>query len=120
MSEEHRGNLHLLDDPEFKDLASRKNRISIRLTALTLLIYYGFIGLIAFKRDVFGEKLLGSNVTLGIAMGVGVIVFSWIFTGIYVRWANDKYDTMVANIKQKAGLPSEAHGLGAKEGRSGP
>jgi uncharacterized membrane protein (DUF485 family) len=102
MSEEHRGNLHLLDDPEFKDLVARKNRISIYLTVLTLIVYYGFIGLIAFKRDVFGGMFVG-NITFGIALGVSVILSSWIFTGIYVRWANSKYDAMVQNIKSKAG-----------------
>lgn len=94
--------LHLLDDPEFKDLARRKNSISIVLTIATLLVYYGFILLIAFNREFFGKKV-SDNVPIGIPIGVGVIVFSWIFTGIYVRWANSKYDAMVENIKRKAG-----------------
>ncbi|MBI3854358.1 MAG: DUF485 domain-containing protein [Planctomycetes bacterium] len=102
MSEPPRGNLHLLDDPEFKDLVARKSRISIILTAITLVVYYGFILLIAFNRDVFGVKIVG-NVTFGILLGIGVILFSWVFTGIYVRWANSKYDAMVDNIRRKAG-----------------
>ena len=92
----------LLEDPEFKDLARRKNSISIVLTVATLIIYYGFIALIAFKRDLFGARFIGKT-TLGIPIGVGVILFSWVFTGIYVRWANSKYDAMVENIKRKAG-----------------
>ena len=83
-------------------LAARKNRISIQLTVLTLIVYYGFIALIAFKRDFFGIKVMG-NVTAGILVGIGVIIFSWVFTGIYVRWANQKYDAMVESIRQKAG-----------------
>ncbi len=101
MSDKPQGNLHLLEDPEFKDLASRKNRISLILTAITLVIYYGFILLIAFKRDLFASKVAG-NVTFGIALGIGVILSCWILTGIYVRWANDKYDAMVARIQEKA------------------
>jgi uncharacterized membrane protein (DUF485 family) len=116
MNEPHRSNLHLLDDPEFKDLAARKNRISLILTVLTLIIYYGFIGLIAFNRELFGNRFFG-RITLGIPIGVGVIFLSWVFTGIYVRWANDKYDSMVENIKRKAGLPAEAS---AKAGHGGP
>jgi uncharacterized membrane protein (DUF485 family) len=102
MNEQHRGNLQLLDDPEFKDLAARKDRISLILTVLTLIVYYGFIGLIAFNRDLFGARCFG-KITMGIPIGIGVILFSWLFTGIYVRWANSKYDAMVENIKRKAG-----------------
>jgi len=101
MSDEHRGNLQLLEYPEFKDLVSRKNRISIQLTAVTLIIYYCFIFLIAFKRDVFGAKAIG-NVTVGILLGIGVILACWLLTGVYVRWANRNYDSMVARLQEKA------------------
>ena len=101
MSDAPHGNLHLLQDPEFKDLASRKNRFSINLTIVTLIVYYGFILLIAFKRDLFASKVLG-NVPFGIFLGMGVILTCWVLTGVYVRWANDKYDAMVARIQEKA------------------
>jgi uncharacterized membrane protein (DUF485 family) len=101
MSEQQRGNLQLLEDPEFRDLAARKNRISVRLTAVTLLVYYGFILLIAFKRDVFAAKAVG-NVTFGILLGIGVIIACWLLTGVYVRWANRHYDSMVARLREKA------------------
>jgi uncharacterized membrane protein (DUF485 family) len=116
MSEQHPGNLRLLDDPEFKELASRKNRISIQLTIVTLIIYYGFIFLIAYKRDLFAHKIKG-NVTFGIFLGISVILACWVLTGIYVRWANKNYDSMVARLKEKAGLPPEAS---AKGGHAGP
>jgi len=99
---EHRGNLHLLEDPDFKDLVARKNRISIILTILTLIVYYGFILLIAFRREWFAAKM-GGNVTFGIYLGIGVILACFLLTGIYVRWANQNYDAMVERLKQKAG-----------------
>ncbi len=102
MSEQRHGNLHLLEDPEFKELASRKDGISAKLTIVTLGIYYGFIYLIAYQRDLFANKIAG-NVTLGVALGIGVILACWVLTGIYVRWANKNYDAMVARLKEKAG-----------------
>jgi len=102
MSEPHRGNLQLLDDPDFKDLVARKNTISINLTIATLIIYYGFILLIAFKRDLFGAKTAG-NVTFGVFLGIGVILACFLLTGIYVRWANRNYDAMVDRLRQNAG-----------------
>jgi len=101
MSDAPHGNLHLLEDPEFKDLARRKNRFTLQLTAVTLVLYYGFILLIAFKRDLFATKVSG-NVTFGIVLGIGVILSCWVLTGIYVRWANRDYDAMVARIQHKA------------------
>ena len=94
--------LKLLDDPEFKDLARRKNSISVVLTIATLVVYYGFILLIAFNPEFLGRRFT-ENIPIGIPIGIGVIVFSWAFTGIYVRWANTHYDAMVENMKRKAG-----------------
>ena len=99
--------LNLLQDPEFRRMARTKDTISILLTAATLVIYFGFILLIAFNRESFGMKIGSGGLTLGVLLGVGVIVASWALTGIYVRWANDKYDSMVATLKEKAG-----HGRG--------
>jgi len=92
----------LLNDPEFRAMARRKNAISLVLTASTLVVYFGFILLIAFKRDVFAGRLAG-GITVGVALGVGVIVASWALTGVYVRWANSKYDAMIDTLRKKAG-----------------
>jgi uncharacterized membrane protein (DUF485 family) len=94
--------LELLNDPEFRAMARTKDRISLVLTSITLVVYFGFILLIAFKRDLFGDRLAG-GITVGVALGVGVIVASWALTGVYVRWANSKYDAMVKTLREKAG-----------------
>ena len=101
MSDAPHGNLQLLEDPEFKDLVSRKNRFSILLTVVTLVIYYGFILLVAFKRGLFSAKVVG-DIPFGIVLGIAVIIACWVLTGIYVRWANQKYDAMVARLQEKA------------------
>ncbi len=103
MSDQPQGSLHLLEDPEFKDLVSRKNRFSIKLTIITLVIYYGFILLVAFKRGLFSAKVVG-DIPFGILLGITVIIACWVLTGVYVRWANNKYDAMVARIQEKAKL----------------
>lgn len=91
----------LLNDPEYRELTRQKSRISGILTMLTLLIYFGFIMLLAFAPDLLAPRL--GSATRGIPFGIAIIVLSWIFTGIYVRWANGRYDAMVAAIRAKAG-----------------
>ncbi len=92
----------ILEDEEFRTLARQKNLISLILTILELVIYFGFISLIAFNKPFLASKLSGS-MTVGIPVGIGVIILSWILTGIYVNWANKKYDRMVENIKNRIG-----------------
>lgn len=87
---------------EFHALARRKNRISLLLTLATMGIYFGFIFLIAFRKDLVGAKAT-ENMTWGIPLGIGVIVISWLFTGIYVAWANRTYDSRVAALRRKWG-----------------
>jgi len=92
----------ILADDDFKALRSQKNSISIILTILELVLYFGFIALIAFNKDFLSQKISGA-ITVGIPIAVSVIVLSWIFTGIYIRWANTKYDGMVKSLRDKIG-----------------
>ena len=82
----------------FSALVRKRWTVSLTLTALMLSIYYGFIVILAFRPDIFAERV-GQRLTLGIPVGLGVILASWLLTGLYVRWANDDYDTAVDNLK---------------------
>lgn len=94
----------LLEDPEFQKLARQKNTISLVLTILQLVLYFGFIALIAYNKAFLGQKVsAGSAITIGIPIAVGVIILSWILTGIYIFWANSRYDEMVKNVKARMG-----------------
>jgi len=94
----------ILNDPDFKDLSRQKFRISIILTVLELALYFGFIGLIAFNKPFLAQKLsAGVATTIGIPIAVGTILGSWVFTGIYIWWANKKYDVLVNKVKEKVG-----------------
>ncbi len=94
----------ILNDPDFKQLSSQKNTISIILTILELVLYFGFIGLIAYNKPFLAQKMSeGGAATIGIPIAVGTILFSWVFTGIYIWWANSKYDDLVKKVKEKVG-----------------
>lgn len=92
----------MLSDPDFQVLTRRKNSISLVLTMLELVLYFGFIALIAFNKPFLGTKVSGA-ITIGIPIAVGTIVLSWVLTGIYVRWANTTYDALVKKVKDKIG-----------------
>jgi uncharacterized membrane protein (DUF485 family) len=92
----------ILEDKDFQSLSSQKLSISTILTILELVLYFGFIALIAFNKPFLSQKLSGA-ITVGIPIAVGTIVLSWIFTGIYIRWANNTYDVLVKKVKEKIG-----------------
>jgi uncharacterized membrane protein (DUF485 family) len=101
-TQNHPGLEGLLEAPEFHELAARKNTVSLSLTLAMLAVYFGFIFLIAFRKDLVGAKL-SAHVTWGIPMGIGVIVAAWLLTGIYVGWANSTYDGLVSALRKKWG-----------------
>jgi uncharacterized membrane protein (DUF485 family) len=88
----------MLASPEFRKLVSKRWTISIVLTILLFLIYYGYILLIAYDKSYMAEKI-GEVTTRGIPFGIGVIVLSWILTAVYVLWANSVYDAEVGRLK---------------------
>ena len=94
----------ILHDADFKDLSRQKFIISTVLTILELVLYFGFIGLIAFNNPFLAQKLsAGGATTIGIPIAVGTIIGSWVLTGIYIWWANNKYDVLVNKVKDKVG-----------------
>jgi uncharacterized membrane protein (DUF485 family) len=98
---EHQSRAQLLNDPDFKELMRQKNLISTILTIVMLVVYLGFIVLLAFAPQVLATKV-GRGASLGIPLGIGVIIIAWILTGVYVRWANTRYDALVAAVRSKS------------------
>ena len=90
----------VLRDPDFQRLAKSKNRISLVLTLVTLAAFYGFVVLLGWHSEWLGQSFSGS-INRGIPLGIGVIVLSWILTGLYVRCANSQYDALVEQVKAK-------------------
>jgi len=79
-------------------LAGRRWRIALTLTAAMLAVYFGFILLIAFAKPLLARVLVG-GLTLGIFLGVLVILSAWLLTWVYVRWANNHYDVELAKLQ---------------------
>jgi uncharacterized membrane protein (DUF485 family) len=86
------------DDP-LSALHRARWRIALALTTAVVVVYFGFILLIAYRRDVLAVTLV-PGVSIGIVLGALVIVVSWILTWVYVRWANTSYDTALERIRQ--------------------
>jgi uncharacterized membrane protein (DUF485 family) len=91
--------------PAYHTLRKRRNALALRLTLLMCAIYYGFVLMIAFGKATLAQTLDGV-VTLGIPLGLGVIVSAVLITGLYVRRANREFDRLTAEAVRAAGQPS--------------
>lgn len=89
----------LLEDPDFKKLKSNKWRISLTLGSLVMILYFGFVLLMAYNKPFFANKVLG--IYVGIPIGVFVLLSTILITLIYVVWANNNYDNLVEKVKEK-------------------
>ena len=95
---DHYSRRALLNSARFQRLVSRRWRVSLVLTALLFVLYYGYILLIALNRSLVTARL-GGTVPLGIPLGAGVIVGAWLLTAAYVVWANRVYDPEVERLR---------------------
>ena len=87
-------------NPKYHELLSKRKSFAWMLAAIMLVIYYGFILIVAFNKEFLGQPLsAGSITTVGIPIGLGVIISAFVLTGIYVSRANSEFDRLTREIK---------------------
>lgn len=80
-------------------VAAAQWRIAISLTVAMMVIYFGFILLVAFDKPLLGT-LVADGLSLGVLLGALVILAAWALTWIYVRWANSHYDAAIRGMRR--------------------
>jgi uncharacterized membrane protein (DUF485 family) len=91
------------ENPKYKELIAKRTRFGWILTAIMLVVYYGFVSLIAFDKSFLAQPIGSGVMSLGIPIGFGVIVISVILTGVYVVRANGEFDRLTREIVEEAG-----------------
>jgi len=89
-------------NPKYEQLVKKRSSYGWMLTALMMIVYYGYIAVIAFNKELFAQRLGEGVMTLGIPVGFGVIVFTIVITGIYVRRANSEFDALTRDIVKES------------------
>lgn len=93
----------IVKNPKYQELVSKRSRFAWNLSIVMLVLYYAFILVIAFKPTLLAIPIAeGSIITVGIPVGVGIIVSAFILTGIYVRRANGEFDELTRQVKEEA------------------
>ncbi|MCE9569893.1 MAG: DUF485 domain-containing protein [Rhodocyclales bacterium] len=90
-------------NPKFLQFVKTRNNYSIILSILMMVVYFGYILLVAFNKQFLATKISAGAVTsIGIPLGVGVLVFTIVITAIYVRRANTEFDATKDEIIREA------------------
>lgn len=85
----------------YRELVRKRSKLGWTLTTLVLLVYYGYVLIIAFDKDLLAVKMGPGVMTWGMPIGLFVIVFTVVITGLYVRHANSTYDELTDQIKRE-------------------
>jgi uncharacterized membrane protein (DUF485 family) len=91
------------NNPLYREQMAERSRFSWTLSAIVLVIFYGFILIVAFAPEFLATPLWqGSATTVGIPIGVGIITFFWLLTGYYVYRANREFEATNVEIIREA------------------
>lgn len=92
--------LEIKNNPNYQKLVSTRSKFAWTLTIVILVVYYAFILFIAFSPETLGARVSpDAMMTVGIPVGISIIVFAFVLTGIYVRRANSEFDGLLNNLK---------------------
>ena len=87
-------------NPDYQELISKRTGFAVKLSIAMLVVYFTFILTIAFNPSVLGTPMSSDSVTtIGIPIGIAVIVFAFVLTGIYTSRANGEFDDLTNKIK---------------------
>lgn len=89
-------------DPNYQLLKSRRSRFGWWLALAMMVVYYGFILLVAFDKPFLATRLGQGVTTIGMPIGLGIILFTVAITAIYVRRANSEFDALTEKITRAA------------------
>ena len=91
----------VLRNPSFQQLVRQRAGFAWTLSIIMLIIYFGFILLVAFAKPLLATKIGEGVTSLGILLGLGVIVSAFVLTGIYVQRANSRFDELTRNLTKE-------------------
>ncbi|UFH58052.1 DUF485 domain-containing protein [Sulfurovum mangrovi] len=89
------------NNPKYQELVTKRSSFAWTLSVIMLVIYYAFIMIIAFNPEILGAKTGEGVMTVGIPVGIAIIIIAFALTGIYVRRANGEFDELAQQVKDE-------------------
>ena len=93
----------VLADPVFRELTLARAKLRWGLSIVTLILFFGFIALISTAKSALGANVAGSDIPLGLALALSVIVLVVLLTGFYVQRSNSRFDELARGLNRRSG-----------------
>ena len=90
----------IANHPSYKELKAKRTSFGMWLTLAMMVVYYGFILLVAFNKPFLATRVGAGVMTYAMPIGFGVILFTIVITVLYVRRANSEYDRLAEEISK--------------------
>ena len=91
-------------NPDYQKLIKTRSGYAIKLSIAMLVVYFAFILTIAFNPSALGTPLSSDGVTtIGIPIGIAIIIFAFTLTGLYTKRANTEFDDLSNAVKKSIG-----------------
>jgi uncharacterized membrane protein (DUF485 family) len=87
------------NNPNYQKLVATRTGFGLKLAIIMLVMYYAFILVIAFNKKLLAIKI-ATVTSIGMPIGIGIIVISFILTGIYTKRANTEFDALSDQVKE--------------------
>jgi uncharacterized membrane protein (DUF485 family) len=87
-------------NPKYQELVSKRNSFSLKLSLFVLAMFYAYILVIAFDKELLATRIGEGVMTLAFPVGAAIIIISFITTLIYVRRANGEFENLTKQIKE--------------------
>jgi uncharacterized membrane protein (DUF485 family) len=91
----------ITSNPSYQELKAKRTRLGWWLAGAMMVVYYGFILLVAFDKEFLSRKMGSGVMTIGIPIGFGVIVFTIAITAYYVNRANREFDPLAEKVAEE-------------------
>jgi cation/acetate symporter len=90
-------------NPKFQELVKKRGRFAWTLAAIVLILFYGFVMMVAYRPAALGQSILeGGMLTIGVAVELFLFIFFWALSFVYVRRANGEFDSLTQEIVKQA------------------
>jgi uncharacterized membrane protein (DUF485 family) len=82
-----------------ESVAASRWYVAVCLTVTMMVIYFGFILLVAFQGPMLGT-LVSGGLRLGMLIGALVLLMAVALTWAYAWWANLRYDSSIQELRR--------------------
>jgi uncharacterized membrane protein (DUF485 family) len=89
-------------NPKYHELVSKRSSFSLKLSLFVLAMFYSYILVIAFDKELLATRIGEGVMTYAFPVGAAIIIISFLTTLIYVRRANSEFEDLTNDIKKQA------------------